>query len=941
MSIENETNVKLKKFTFDYVDITGANRQYVQESKENGLRSVNLPFNFNKLKAGDVTFILEREQGTTEEYDDIEFLKYLVDKDLVTNEDAEKYEVNCRQSLTIKDLTDEYFKQVSNDQQDFPKMTYFDVTEKDMFGYEALTATDLLSNGGNGGIWGMHGLRKLEIIVEGMDIEDAADFTERANLYWYQRDGEEIPRIFETDIRWRKDYADGRKYIAYINTNRLGESAAEAESNYPEFNGRFELHHEYIDEVITYTFPIKICVHDTTIDNKGKNHLLETNIVSIDFGTSSTCAAIRGTGRPRLFTLSGKEKRMEDGDNAYENPTNLMIYKWDEVYNQWQMDNENCPFVLTRSQEHDESEAGYDSGYTVADEYKEVGEEDGRRKMSAILTQLKLIPYLRSYGKEIKLTPYHGKNRSVIRITDSLERSENTDQKFNPIAFYGYLLSRAINNPKENRFYRNYRITYPVKFDKEVRETIRASLEYGIMRALPKPLRMATNKKGDPLVTVKMEYAEPVACVGAIVGSQLQISHDSPEAKLFAIYDLGGGTLDFAFGMFRPSRTEDELEMSDFVIEILGIGGDDKVGGEKLIHKLAYKIYKDSREEVEEKGIKFVLPIGELPPDGFEDILRKDGDDISDTNVNLLKEKLARPLFKYTDDIGSLTDENLKLELLKSELGQNNGSENKVVDATHYSMLMRDQSGDDVQVTLKVENVSDFLSEEIKSTINSFKKEMEQTFTGNLDRLREAGLQNFNVDDVYIFLGGNASKQYHVEEDMNEKFPKNKEQNHIQRIGDGQNKEDLNKQFTVNEKTAVAFGQLNLGQYVVNQEAISKEADMPPFLFNVGYKDSGTGVYVPVLQKNDNTRTWKKANRIDNESYTTNLLYTTNPQCNPDTMETLEEDVSDAVEGTGLTLYIRIYEEDSIEYRVGKTNDILDDEEEPDEDKVLKLVVVK
>lgn len=928
-------SVKLTKFTFDYVDANGENRQYVQESKLGGLRKVKLPFNFNRMNPDDLSVTVEVANTAPEEINDFDFFSFLAGVGGKTEEN----EARCRQSLVLKDLPKEdYFEQIEDDEAEFPQISYFDVTEKDMFGYPPMTSTDLLSNNGKGGIWGMHGLRKLEITVEGIPDADTGDVTERVNLYWYQRDGAEIPKIYETDIRLRLDSKNtaARKYIAYVNTNRLGKLAAEDESKHPEFSGRFEIHYEYNDEIRSYTFPIKICVHDTTVEN-GKSHLLEGKMVSIDFGTSSTCAAIKIGEKSQLFTLSGIDKRCEDDDNPYENPTNLMIYHWEEVYKQWQMDNDNCPFVLAKSKEHDEKEAAYDSGYTVDDEYKSVGESTGRRRMAAILTQLKLIPYLKSYGKEIKVTPYWGRSRSPITITDSLERSENGNQKFNPIAFYGYLLSRAINNPKNGKFYRNYCVTYPVKFDKTVREKIRLSLEYGIMRALPKPLRKAKTKKGTPLVTVKMEYAEPVACVGSIVGKQLQInSGDSgdKEAKLFAIYDLGGGTLDFAFGMFRPSVNDEELDQADYVIDILGIGGDDKVGGEKLIHKIAYKIYKDNKEEVTKKNIPFVRPIGELNPDGFEGLLSENGNDNSDTNVNLMKEKLARVLFKYGDSI----DGHLK-DMENARLFETDG-DNKVEDATNYNLVMRDLNGKDQTIKLEVKEIDDFLKDEISSTIESFRKEMDSSFERNKARIQEQGKISYRSDDVYIFLSGNASKQHYVEELMKEVFKKNA----IFRIGEGtaEADEEISKEYKLTEKTAVAFGQLELGDYLVYQDAISKEGDMPPFMFNVGYFDSGNKTkYIPVLTKNDVSREWHKANRIDRANLTTNLVYTTDPQCDPNSMTKLEEDVSDAVEGNGRTLYIRMYEEDRIEYRIGGVNDAPMEDDEPDETMVIKLKVLK
>ena len=71
------------------------------------------------------------------------------------------------------------------------------------------------------------------------------------------------------------------------------------------------------------------------------------------------------------------------------------------------------------------------------------------------------------------------------------------------------------------------------------------------MRALPKNIRKGVNQKGKSIVSVKMENSEPVACIGAFVGKQLKLAANT--AEKFAVYDLGGGTMDFVYGVFREA----------------------------------------------------------------------------------------------------------------------------------------------------------------------------------------------------------------------------------------------------------------------------------------------------------------------------------------------------------------------------------------------------
>lgn len=929
--VERTTNDVLQKFYLECVDVQGRYLQYVQESRDGkGLKSVELPFNFNKFAPQQLKFRLYKSAQRMEEFvDEPEFLKALVknskDEEFLARRDADDF---------LSELPSDYFQQAKDDQKSFPLIEYSDVTEHDMFGYPPLNESELRAP--EKGIWGNMGYRKFRISVKDLNLpKDAFEPKRRLSLYWYKADALDTGYMFEEELRFNEN--DGAFY-AYIDTNQLEEKIRELRqslsSNKPRFNGRFEIHDTYHDETRIYTFPIEVIVHDTDYEVASKSGLMMNRgkPVSIDFGTSATCAAIHSdrAGVKELLTLSGEEKQEPDSsDNPYENPTNLLIYHWDEVYNQWQAANDNCPFFQTLSKTGDEMNADYDSGYTVEKEYADVDAPDGRRKMAAILTELKSVPYFLSHGKEIKFTPYYD-SQTLILVTDSLD--DMSDRRFNPIAFYGYLLSRAINMPGRNKIYTFYQVTFPVKFKKEVKEKIRAALEYGILRALPKSIRDAKNRKGEPVVQVSMDFQEPVACVGSIVGKgNLQLSDASPESKLFAIYDLGGGTMDFSFGLFRKA-TEEELDeaeendedIQDNIIEILGIGGDENVGGEKLIHSLAYKIYKDNRALMEQNRIKFVLPREELMPDGFNGLLDEVGDEIADANVSIMKEQLARILFKYQFK-GDENRYNMK------DIFPNC----KVADIFE-PILLRAPDGSDVELALKVSGVEDFLNSAIEKTVKAFKTEMTRYFNDRWDRLVAAGISSFRIDDVNIFLSGNASKQQFVIEKLQEIFPNN----NIVRIGEGETSDDIGKMFRLNEKTAVAFGQLELGNYTVIKTAIEHSDEMPPFLYNVGYIDNAAGgKYVPLLFKNDVNKNWQRANKINAASGTTDLCFTAGPDPENDTSSLLrlQEDISDFVEKGKHTLYIRIYEEDSIEFRVDSRKHMPDDNEPPNPNMVLIL----
>lgn len=906
---KNSEVKKLQKLFIEFRDKNGDILQYEQSSTDGtGLRHAIIPFNTNTYSPDKISIKLFETDSSFEDIDDdYNYLHWLIARD-DENDDCRK---RLNQSVVLRDLEEDYFCE-KDEGIEFPQFMYSDVTERDLFGYPAIVSSDLKSD--KKGIWTNHGFRKFEISINGFDGLELAgsDHKIKVSLFWYMIDSVAIKNIFVDEIRYNKY---NNKFHAYIDTNILGEAFKEyeVESKCPRVLGRFEVHHVFNNEKIVYSFPIEVCVHDTRVDEKGKNACLKPDVVSIDFGTSSTCAAVKDVGKSKLFTLSGGGKRSE-GDNAYENPTNIMIYNWTEVFKQWESCNKNCPFVMTKSDYVSEKFADYDSGYTVDDEFKKVDEKDGKRKMDAIINHLKMIPHLLAEGKEIKFIPYWDRENSTIRVVDDVAQEDGTH--FNPIAFYGYLLARAINNPATGYIYKKYQITYPTKFDNDVREKIRASLEYGIKRALPTTIANGIDKKGNQLVSVTMGYSEPEACVGSVVRKQLKL--EGSKAKMFAIYDLGGGTMDFAFGVLREANAE-ERRYHNQVIEILAIDGDEKIGGEKLIHQISYKIYRDSREKIEENRIKFVLPEGELNPKGFDGLISQ-GDENANTNVNILNECISRPLFHYYGEIGTVND-----VFVDNESGI-------VVDAELCKVKLRDYKGQEVEVEVTVKEISDFIKNKISDTIVAFKSTLCYSFQNNIDKLKEFGIDDFKISDVMIFLGGNASKQYYVKELMHDDCIGFGKDQIIQFIGEGQVDENLSDEYQVNCKTAVAFGQLVLSNYTVNR-ASHKE---PPFLFNVGYYDDDDN-FVTVLEKNERSKDWKVANYVDGEGEALNLYFTTSPTKERNAMKPCYYSVEDFFEDDKRSVYLRVHDEDHMEFRLCEYGMAPSNDEPVNVDMIIKL----
>ena len=63
---------------------------------------------------------------------------------------------------------------------------------------------------------------------------------------------------------------------------------------------------------------------------------------------------------------------------------------------------------------------------------------------------------------------------------------------------------------------------------------------------------------------------------------------EEDEKIFYGIFDFGGGTTDFDFGIWRQP-TEDEEDDFDYVIEHFGASGDRTLGGENLLNNCYVK----------------------------------------------------------------------------------------------------------------------------------------------------------------------------------------------------------------------------------------------------------------------------------------------------------------------------------------------------------------
>ena len=781
----NETEER--EFIIEFKDMNDEICQYSINSEKDEVSGL---FNVEYLES------LEKESnpilisGT----DRIDFNSCLQYKKEDTDKD-EKDRINRTYPTIGKILQNVNF--VREDFINFPKIFMSDITEQKILGFREINREFLRDKG----VWLNQGKRYIEVTLENI-----------LNYFQEQKTYEIDFKLFLNRIGNRK--IDKEKIDTNWINNIREEDFRDVCNN---FIFKFDLDTDYIfekvkdelkDSFINLGFEIEISFKSnikcfkimTPFEIKFKNaeKYIGTDVVVIDFGTSSTCIAYSNGKMITLENMDGTDNK----SRIFENPTNFLVNNWENFSEKWL--NETYPDII-RMKEISDREGDFFQGHKLKDE------EGGlnREIINATLDQIKLVPYRRlKLGETVQFRPAIDHDKDINLVSG--EATKEDKDNFKPIVAYSYLLGRNVMYPikrtneiNEERLSVNFRMTIPTKFDKEVKEAIREDIERGLKLSAPQNIR--------DMIKVEIGNEEPVAFIGAMIEKG-----NIKRGDKFAVLDLGGGTLDYAFGLYRKATEEEEEEDEEVVnvLEVFNTDGNERGGAEYLINKISYSIYESNSEDMKNKKIPFIVPYDEKPIEYFPE--------------NLL--------------IGKTTNSYLNLKYI-NEISKNILIDLESMKNEPYALTLKDINNIDTIVDLQVN------SKEISSEL--IEKYMEKIVDDFIDLIQKNIPTPY--DNLKIFRAGNGSRSKILESILDKKIKQFYNQTSIF-------PDELN-QDGVNSKTAVVLGEVNLSG-ITNIKVIYKnksKEDEVPFEFYVGRQDEeGSSAFEELIYKGSIERTWKK-----------------------------------------------------------------------------------
>lgn len=405
-----------------------------------------------------------------------------------------------------------------------------------------------------------------------------------------------------------------------------------------------------------------------------------------------------------------------------------------------------------------------------------------------------------SYFDELKQWANREKGNIIIKDKQRKEyylggAMEAEEKIINPVELYAYYIGLYINNMR-NGIYLKYLMTFPVGYTKEVRDFIAESFYQGIKKSLPSSI--LNDKDCMDQFRVELGISEPAAYAVTALEQSCLDPKDETEQFMYGIFDFGGGTTDFDFGIWRGATEEEyEKDAYDYVLECFGADSDVTLGGENILELMAYEVYQKNLEVFREKKITFTLPTGENGFAGSETLLINS--QIAKRNMSILKEEL-RPLWHQKQGWR-------KKYQLENE--SSNESDKEGIIVSLYNI-----DGEPVpQCVLEFssQELIELIRNRIQKGINSFFQCLTKMFL-----YREEAQQEGNI--IYIFLAGNSSKSVFVKELFQKKIEEyyNKSMKMGNEMGSSRFEliEPLNGEgsgkdhYMPNAKTGVAYGLL-------------------------------------------------------------------------------------------------------------------------------------
>ena len=592
-----------------------------------------------------------------------------------------------------------------------------------------------------------------------------------------------------------------------------------------------------------------------------KKDINQDGIVAIDFGTKSTVVVYQKDSENILpMRISGDKLNREVRNTDYENPTVIEFRDIEKFLKDYKA---KVGRPDTKWEDITVSHTAFGNLTEVSSEYfdsiiSDIKQWTASKNQSTVIVDRK--------GKEILLSPY-------------LELKEKSKEYLDPVELYAYYIGSYINN-MINGVYLEYYLSFPVTYEKAIRERILKSFEKGIQKSLP--IEIQEDKDLMKKFRVRHGANEPAAFAVCAL-SKLEIEPKNQEDKVYyGVFDFGGGTTDFDFGIWKYSEEED---LYDYELEHFGAGGDKYLGGENILKELAYKVFTDNSSNLRKSQIQYTRP------EWCDEIIGEETLVSQTKQARQNSTKVAKELRGIWENTTTERVDFISVNLFDSHGEVNAG----------------------FKLNVKEDDLKNLIKEKIEKGIKNFFIKMEDAFKGE------------DVKEINIFLAGNSCKHPFVEEIFNRYIEEKKDKLKIS-IYNTKMFEQLKETNKVNPtaKTGVAFGLIysrNSGRIkVISRDEKANVNNEVNFKFYVG--NNRRNKFNCIISPNSSYDEYKFFGIVKSDIF--ELYYSTSPEAQTNEMKSSEAKIKrvnlkkDYDEEDRYRIYLKANKSDELSYAIVK-----------------------
>jgi hypothetical protein len=608
---------------------------------------------------------------------------------------------------------------------------------------------------------------------------------------------------------------------------------------------------------------------------------IKAGVVGIDFGTRSTVVCYQDENSVRVPMPIGDNGSREFDTKRYENPTIMCfssLEKFMKAYNA----------VIGRP---DTDWNDLNVSHLAKKNFKDAVGND----FIAYLDNIK--SWALGRNRKIKIKPIQ--EDKVYDLKPFFEVGEND---INPVEYYAYFIGSYINDMVKG-VHLHYYLSFPATVEKNAREKIRKSFENGIKKSLPK--QILEDEGIMKKFYVNGDCSEPLAyaaCALQEYGFTFE-DENEPDSINYAIFDFGGGTTDYNFGVWKASDNDNY----DYEIESFGGNGLPTMGGENLLEDLAFDIFKANLKSLtngKKESIQFSYsPNAQIFPDADRYISESVE---AGKNMHVMMEKLRDYWENSAEKLDGEDDKEGKIEF----------------NDLQFYRIGDGEMAEKFEITTTKKFIRDFFRDKIRNAIRNFFAALKK-------------IQGFENQDIKIFLAGNSCKSPFVEEIFDEEKGNLEEEGFNFEIfpplgTDKANEIIRNKSINHSNdevrptgKTGVAFGLIETQRG--GRIKISRKQQEDSFAFYIGKVSKhkfrhfdGNGGEMSVEGK-PNLNNWYDFRQVEEGDTMFKLYYTDLPECVDDQLpDTATKNVTcefDEVNNEA-NVYIRAISSNQIEYIV-------------------------